>query len=78
MSKTTAAAPAIEISANIEILMLVFELGEKEWKLGFASGFGQKPLERNIGPRDTKALLAQINWAKGKLGLADDVRIVSC
>jgi len=77
MSKT-AAAPAIQISANIEILMLVFELGEKEWKLGFASGFGQKPIERNIGPRDTKALLEQIEWAKGKLGLADDVRIVSC
>jgi transposase len=58
--------------------MLALELGEEKWKLGFSSGFGETPLERNIASRQTKPLLAQIAWAKKKLGLCDDVRVVSC
>ena len=29
-------------------LYLAFELGNKEWKLGFTVGFGQKPRERTV------------------------------
>jgi transposase len=78
MSKQTAAASAIQLSNADSILMLALELSEKEWLLGFAKGFGEKPLRRKIGSRDRKALLAQIAWAKEKLGLAPDAPVVSC
>jgi transposase len=58
--------------------MLALELGEETWKLGFSSAFGRTPLVRDFGSRDTKALLAQIAWAKKKLGLSATARVVSC
>ncbi len=67
---TTATASRIQISADAPSLMLAFELGAKEWKLGFSSGFGQAVLLRTIASRDTKALLKQIAWAKRRLGLS--------
>jgi transposase len=58
--------------------MLALELGEEKWKLGFSSAFGQAPLVRDIGSRDTRSLLAQIGWARKKLGLPARARVVSC
>ena len=78
MSKSTAATSTIEISEKRETLMLAMELGESGWLLGFSSAFGQKPLRRKIASRDGKALLAQVAWAKEKLGLAADVPVASC
>jgi transposase len=78
MSKQTAAASAIQISEAGETLMLAMELGESGWLLGFARAFGEKPLRRKIASRDQKALLAQIAWAKERLGLVRDARVVSC
>jgi hypothetical protein len=76
MSKQTATASTIQITAAAPVLMLALELGEEKWKLGFSSAFGQTPLVRDIGSRDTKALLAQIGWAKKKLGLSGRARVV--
>lgn len=79
MSTQTAAASTLQLSSDGEgILMLGFELSEKEWLLGFSKGFGQKPLRRKIGSRDHRALLAEIAWAKEKLGLSPEARVVSC
>jgi len=78
VSKQTAAASTIEISQVKPILMLAMELGESGWLLGFSSGFGQTPLRRKIDSRDGNALLKQIGWAKQRLGLAADARVVSC
>jgi transposase len=78
LSKQTAAASTIEISQVQPILMLAMELGESGWLLGFSSGFGQTPLRRKIDSRDGNALLKQIGWAKQRLGLAADARVVSC
>ncbi len=78
MSKQTATASTTQISSLTPVLMLALELGEEKWKLGFSSGFGQVPLERNLASRHTKSLLAEIARAKKKLGLRDDVRVVSC
>ena len=78
MSKQTAAASTIEISEVQPILMLAMELGESGWLLGFSSGFGQTPVRRKIDSRDGKALLAQIAWAKQRLELEADARVVSC
>jgi transposase len=58
--------------------MLAFELGEESWQLGFCRGLGQKVFRRKIAARCTKALLREIEWAREKLGLASDVRVVSC
>ena len=58
MSKRTATASMIQITAATPILMVALELGEEKWKLGFSSAFEQIPLERDIRSRDTKALLA--------------------
>ena len=33
-------------------LYLAFELGSKEWKLGFSVGFGQRPRERTVSAGD--------------------------
>ena len=78
MSKQTAATSTIQITATTPVLMLAMELGEEHWKLGFSSAFGQIPSVRDIGSRDTKALLARIAWAKKKLGLPAQARVVSC
>jgi len=78
MSKQTAATSTIQISEERETLMLAMELGESGWLLGFSSAFGQKPLRRKIASRDGGALLAQIAWAKERLGLAADAPVASC
>jgi transposase len=78
MSKQTAATSTIQISEERQTLMLAMELGETGWLLGFASAYGQKPLRRKITSRDRKALLREIGWAKAKLGLEAEARVVSC
>jgi transposase len=78
LSKKTTATSTVEITSTTPTLMLALELGEEKWKLGFCSAFGQIPLERNIGSRSTKALIAQIAWARKKLGLPAKARVVSC
>ena len=78
MSRQTAATSTIQISEERPTLMLAMEPGETGWLLGFASGYGQRPLRRKIASRDCKALLCQIAWAKEKLGLQADAYVVSC
>lgn len=78
MSKYTAAASTIHGSEQLPTLMVALELGETGWLLGFASGFGQKPLRRKIASRDTAALLRQVAWARQRLGLSEEARVVSC
>ena len=78
MSKQTATASTIQITSPVPVLMLALELGEEKWKLGFSSAFGQAPLVRDIGSRDKKCLMAEIERAKKKLGLPATARVVSC
>jgi len=78
MSKQTAAASGIDCNGQRATLMMSMELGESGWLLGFASAFGQKPLRRKIATRDGEALMAQIAWAKRRLGLAAEAPVASC
>jgi transposase len=78
MSKKTAATSKIQITSTEPVLMLALELAEESWKLGFSSAYGQPPLVRNIASRQTDSLLAQIAWARQRLELSADVRVVSC
>ena len=59
-------------------LFMAFELGEKTWKLGFTTGPGQKPRERNVTARDQKRVLDEIASAKRRLGLPETAPVVSC
>ena len=37
-----------ESIAPTNCLLMAFELGQKSWKLGFSTGFGQRPRVRQI------------------------------
>jgi transposase len=59
-------------------LYLAFELSQKQWKLGFTIGFAQRPRIRNIMARDLQALEHEIQTAKQRFGLPEDVPAISC
>ena len=59
-------------------LYLALELGRREWKLGFATGVGQRARERTIRGRDLEGLRREVALAKRRLGLRSDARVQSC
>jgi transposase len=59
-------------------LLLAFELGERVWKLGFTTGFGQAPRIREIPAGAVDRVLEEVAHAKTKLGLAAETPVVSC
>ena len=59
-------------------MLVAFELGWKNWKLGFASVMGEKPWVVTIRPRNLIALNEAFGKARRRLGLADDCRVFSC
>jgi hypothetical protein len=54
-------------------LFVAFELSEKTWKLGFTTGHGQKPRERNVPARHQERILDEIAQAKRRLGRARSI-----
>lgn len=60
------------------LLYLAFELSNSHWKLGFTIGLGQSPRQRTIPAGELLQLLAEIERAKRRFKLADEVRVVSC
>jgi transposase len=67
-----------EYTRNRGDLYLAFELGSKEWKLGFSVGFGQRPRERTILAGDLAGVKREIERAKRRFGLSDEARVLSC
>ncbi|MGH9576800.1 MAG: IS110 family transposase, partial [Terriglobales bacterium] len=59
-------------------LALAFELGNREWTLGFTTGFGQPPRERTIAARDLTGLATEIAQAKRRFALPGAARVLSC
>jgi transposase len=59
-------------------LYLAFELSQKQWKLGFTIGVGQRPRIRTIQARDLSALRWEIQEARRRFRLADTFTILSC
>ena len=57
---------------------LAFELGNRDWKLGFTTGFGQPPRERTIAARDLSALAIELTQAKRRFALPADAPVLSC
>jgi transposase len=73
-----AAAHRREYSRNQADLYLAFELGNKEWKLGFTVGFGQRPRERTVLAGDLAGVKREIERAKRRFGLSGEARVLSC
>jgi transposase len=59
-------------------LYLAFELGWRSWNLAFTTGMAQKPRLRTIQARDLIGLQREIQLAKQRFNLPDDVPVVSC
>jgi transposase len=65
-----------EDTTKKEVLHLAFELSQKEWKLGFSDGDSRR--FKAIAARNLEQLQEEIEKAKVRFKLRDDVRVVSC
>lgn len=59
-------------------LYLAFELGNKQWKLGFTIDLGQRPRIRTIDAGDLPALEWEIGQAKRRFNLPKNAPVKSC
>jgi transposase len=57
---------------------MALELSEKTWKLGFSTGLGQEPRQRDIPARGIPVVEQEIRAAKERFGLPPDTPVVSC
>lgn len=73
-----AVARKIEPTTAVPILHLAFELGAKEWKLGFSTGPGRPPRIRKIQAGNLPGLEKEVEQAKRRLGVGAGGRVVSC
>ena len=71
-------AHKVQYNRNQADLYVAFELGNKEWKLGFTVGFGQKPRERKLLAGDLGGVKREIERAKRRFGLSKGARVLSC
>ncbi len=67
-----------DVGGPVPTLYLAFEPSNREWKLGFTTGFGQLPRERTIAAGDLPALATEITQATRRFGLAAGARVSSC
>ncbi|NIS70381.1 MAG: hypothetical protein GTO12_15985 [Proteobacteria bacterium] len=72
------AAHREKYTRNQADLYLAFELGKKEWKMGFTVGFGQKPREVVVCAGDLAGVRREIGRAKRRFGLPRGARVLSC
>jgi transposase len=75
---TTTATHNVHDSTPERVLFVAFELSEKNWKLGFTTGHGQKPRERGVEARNQTRLLQEVAQAKKRFGLPDTAPVLSC
>jgi transposase len=76
--ETTATSRSEQATASTPSLLLAFELGVGQWKLGFTTGVAQRPRERNVPAGDVRAVLEAIARAKRRFALPPDTGVVSC
>jgi transposase len=75
---TQTASREESIAAGADRMLVAFELGWKDWKLGFASVMGEKPWLVTIRPRNLIALTEAFGRARKRLGLAAGCGVFSC
>jgi transposase len=59
-------------------LVLAFEWGTNQWKLGFTTGVAQRPRERNVLARHIEAVREERRKAKERFGLPAAAPVISC
>lgn len=59
-------------------LYLSFELGERDWKMAFTTGLGQRPRQRTIRAGNLAALDRELVAAKQRFALAPTAPVRSC
>jgi len=62
----------------VPTLHLAFDLGNRIWKLAFATSIAHAPRLRTMPARDLTQLDAEIAAAKARFGLSPDAPVVSC
>ena len=60
------------------VLYLAFELGWREWKLGFSTSPAQPVRQRTVRARDLQGLGKEIAKAKQRFGLAPETAVRCC
>lgn len=78
MTKMTTRSEQYTQTQSQPALFLAFELGGKEWQLGFATGLGQPPRRRSMPAGDVARLRQEIAAAKQRFGLPSGSRVMSC
>ena len=78
MTTATHNEHSTETHAPEAVLFLAFALSEKTWKLGFTTGYGQKPRERSVAARHPARLLHEVAQAKRRFGLPETAPVVRC
>lgn len=74
MAKKTTQENISAVSSN---LYVAFEMGSKNWKLGFSTGFGQKTRHRGMTAGDIDQLKLEIESARKRFRLPEKCRIHS-
>ena len=74
----TATTRTFDPTALENTLCISLELGEGRWKVTSSAGFGSRITRWSVVARDREALLRRIAWAKERLGLEAEARVVSC
>jgi transposase len=69
---------ATRSTAPTPTLHLAFDLGNRIWKLAFATSIAHAPRLRTMPARELSQLDAEIALAKARFGLAPDAPVVSC
>jgi transposase len=67
-----------EASASAPALYMAIESGERQWKLGFSIGMGQRPRIRVVEARDLERLAAEIAAAKARFKVPEEAPVLSC
>jgi transposase len=75
---TTTVTRPYEANVSPLVLHLALELSEKTWLLAFTIGLGQKPRRRWVAGGDIDAVLREIELAKWRFRVPQEVRVVSC
>ena len=78
MTTTRTQESTAPVSLAPTVLLLAFELGERVWKLGFTTGFGQRPRLRQVPAGAMERVLDEIARAIRRLHVPDETPTVSC
>lgn len=78
MEPTTATPTSKDQNTPARFLYLAFELSDKQWKLGFTIGMGQKLRRKTIVAGDLAALQREIERARRRFELPEDAGVRSC